>query len=151
MLDGDPGDDWLAGVGDSPTCAERLGEWPVGVVVSADAVDRVVVGCDGLDLLPVISGLEDNVRRKDWLEDVLDDWLGLRDHEEVVPLLVVPEVGVLDVTVDAVLQFDCPLGDVLVCEAAGVWRSWRDRNHQTSPATFCMIQHKSFSNQIKEI
>lgn len=53
MLDGDPGDDWLAGVGDSPTCAELLGRWLVGVVVSADVVDRLALVCDGLDLLPV--------------------------------------------------------------------------------------------------
>lgn len=119
MLDGDPGGDRLAG--DSPSCVELVGEWLVGVVVPADLVDRVVVLCAGLD---------DVVLRKDWLDGVLDDWLELRVHEEVVPVLVVPEDGVLDVTVDAALWFNGPLGDVLVCEAADVRRSCRERNHQ---------------------
>lgn len=71
-------------------------------MVPADLVDRVAVVC---------SGLDDDLLRKNGLDDVLDDWLELRGHEEVVPVPVVPEDGLLD---DAALQFHCPLGDVLV-------------------------------------
>lgn len=77
MLAGEPGDDWLAAVGDSPACVEPLAEWLAGVLLSADSVGRVVLVCDELN----------------WLDDVLDqvrldDWLELRVVEEVVLDLV---------------------------------------------------------------
>lgn len=77
VLAGEPGDDWPAAGGDSPACVEPLGEGLVGVLVSADSVDRLELVCEGLNRLDDVL---DHVRR--------DDWLELRVNEEAVPELV---------------------------------------------------------------